>query len=697
MRSQPGIWGILFLWPCLGWAGGLPTLDAVEVVAGRQQLLGTATTASEGRVSAEQLKNRPLLRPAELLETVPGLIVTQHSGDGKANQYFLRGFNLDHGTDFASFVDGIPVNMPSHGHGQGYTDLNFLIPELIDSLQYRKGPYAAEDGDFAAAGSARLRYRRSLAQPFAQLTLGADHYRRGLLAGSRPSPQGEWLGALEWSQYDGPWQVAQDKRQLNGLLKLARGSAENGWALSLMGYDSEWTATDQIPQRALRRGELGRYGSLDPTSGGRSHRYSLSGEWAEQTAQGRRQAQLYALDYRLRLYSNFTYFLNDPVNGDQFSQADRRQHYGAQLSQTWFGTLAGRGSDTRLGLQLRHDAIDPVGLYLSRQRQRLATIREDEIALSHVGLYLDKQTEWQPWLRSVLGLRHDYQHFDVSSDRPANSGSGQDRLTSPKLNLILGPWAHSEFYLSYGRGFHSNDARGASIRLNPDPRDEGFLQPAPRLPLLVQAQGAEVGLRSAWRPGLSTSLALWRLRLDSELVFVGDAGRTEASRPSQRQGLELANYYTPRPGLILDADLALSSARFRDRAPEGRRIPGAVERTASLGLSLDTGGPWFGGLRVRHVGPRPLLEDDSVRAKSTTLLNARLGWRPRPGTEFSLDLLNLLDRDQADIEYFYASCLASEAATADCDAAAPGRAGLADRHVHPAEPRSLRFGLRLAL
>jgi outer membrane receptor protein involved in Fe transport len=664
---------------------GIPTLDVVEVTAGSQDLVGEASSATQGTVLGKQLETRALMRPGEVLEIVPGVIVTQHAGDGKANQYFLRGFNLDHGTDFFTSVNGIPVNMPTHAHGQGYTDLNFVIPELVERVRYRKGPYSAEDGDFAAAGAAHMEYYRSLPADFAEVGAGENGFRRALLAGSPAAAGGKLLYGIEWYENDGPWQVAQHYGKFNGVLRYSRGSAADGFALTGQAYRGQWTSTDQVARRAIESGAIDRFGTLDPSAGGSTHRYSLGLEWGRADAAGATRANAYWVDYRLNLFSNFTYFLNDPVNGDQFEQADRRKILGAAASHTWFHKLAGRSSDTSFGALVRQDRIDKVGLHLTAARTRLSTVREDDVTQRSLGVYLQNQTQWLEKFRSIVGWRQDFYRFEVDSDLPANSGRASDRIGSPKLALIFGPWARTEFYANWGWGFHSNDARGSTITVDPSSGD-----PVSRVDPLVRAKGAELGVRSAPLPGLQLTAAAWQLELDSELLFVGDAGTTEASRPSKRRGVELAAWYHPLPWLTIDADASFSRARFTDGDPAGDRIPGAIERVLSVGVGVDGLGPWFGGLRLRHFGTRPLIEDDSVRSRSSTLANLRVGYRLSKSLQATLDVLNLFDREVSDIEYFYCSRLGGEAPGVCAD----GSAGTDDIHLHPAEPRTLRVALR---
>lgn len=658
-------------------------LDPVQVT-GRHydNAVGTTDAASQGVIRAELLKSRPALRPGEVLEFVPGVIVTQHSGDGKANQYFLRGFNLDHGTDFATTVDGLPVNMPSHGHGQGYSDMNFLIPELVDRIEYRKGPYFARSGDFASAGSADIAYRRTLA-PFAALTLGGHGLRRGVGGGSADVAPGlQLLGALELQHNDGPWTVPERLRKTNGVLTLSGGSAEQGWSASLMGYDARWTATDQVPERLIREGvydgrPFGRFDSLDPTDGGESRRVSLGGEWHGASSAGRSKVSAYAIDYEMKLFSNFTYALERPADGDQFSQQDKRQVYGLAASHAVDHALGALAARSEFGLQLRHDRIR-VGLFDSVARAITRTTRDDKVRETLLGVYGQTSVELTPWLRSVVGLRADNARFSVDSlSDAANSGSASDHLLSPKFSLVAGPWAKTELFFNAGRGFHSNDARGTTATRDPKTGD-----PVDKVPGLVASRGLELGARSEWLPGLQSSLALWTLDSDSELVYVGDAGATEAQRPSRRRGVEWNNRWIPVSWLLVDADLAWTHARFRDNDPAGDRIPNAVDKVASFAVSLKDLGPWSAGLQWRYLGAGALIEDNSQRSRASLTTNLRVSrtlWRD---AELTLDVFNLFDREVDDIQYHYESQPRNE----------PAEAG---RHVHPAEPRSVRVTLKV--
>ena len=640
--------------------------------------VGTSDAASQGVIEAGLLRSRPALRPGEILEFVPGVIVTQHTGDGKANQYFLRGFNLDHGTDFATSVNGMPTNLPTHAHGQGYSDLNFLIPELVQRVEYRKGPYYAKGGDFSLAGAADIAYRTGFDRPFLDLGIGQRGFRRHVAGGSTDMGSGRTLlGAFEVMGHDGPWVVPQGLKRHNGVVTLSGVGDSSSWQLSFMGYQAKWTATDQVPERLLNAPGFNRYGSLDPTAGGDTSRHSVSGQWSHNDAQGGVwRAQAYVVRYAMDLYSNFTYALERPAAGDQFAQKDARTVWGGQFSYAMSHGLFERIARSELGLQWRTDKAR-VGLYDSVARRITEVVREDDVQQTLVGVYAQNVLEWTPWLRTIAGVRVDHKRAQVDAlSLTINGGTAQDSKASPKLSLILGPWRKSEFFVNAGTGFHSNDARGATIRL--DPRSG---ESAQRVPLLVAGRGAELGFRTEAIPGLQSSLALWGLKLDSELVYVGDAGATEASRASARRGVEFNNRYTPVQWLLIDADFAWSRGRFDN----GDRIPNAVDRVASMAVTLRDLAHWTTSLQWRYLGSGPLVEDNSVRSRPSSTLNTRItrglpGWGRQ--TDITLDIFNLTNRRVNDIQYFYESRLPGEPAP------------VADRHVHPAEPRTFRLSLR---
>jgi outer membrane receptor protein involved in Fe transport len=668
-------------------------------------------SASEKNVSGEEVNARPFSRPAEALEVVPGLIITQHSGDGKANQYFLRGFNLDHGTDLAINVDGMPVNMRTHGHGQGYADLNFLIPELIGSVNIRKGPYFADEGDFSSVGAVHIGLIDTIQKSMALVTVGGFGYRRALGITSTKVGDGNLLVAGEANTYNGPWDTPDNLRKLNAVVRYTEGTAANGFSLTGMAYSNHWNSTDQIPLRAIASGQVGLYGALDPTDGGRSDRFSVSGRWAQTDKDGSSKVNFYAIKSSLDLYNNFTFFLDNPDQGDQFHQRDDRVLAGVNASHTFNTMVAGLPMQTEIGFQSRYDDIK-VALSNTYQRQFLSGTRNDKVKEGSVGLFIQNTVHWTNWMRTTLGYRGDFYNTNVNSLlTPANSGNANASIGSPKFSLVVGPFAKTEFFFNAGEGFHSNDARGVTIKESPS---DG--SPVDASPFLVKTRGAEVGVRTRIIPGLDSSLSLFVLDSASEILFVGDAGDTEPSRPSRRYGFEWSNHYKPVSWLQIDGDLAMTHARFRGdnsaqatayaelagypavqigNAP-GNYIPGAPNMIASAGIRLGEKTGWFGALRYRYFGPRPLTEDGAFRSPGTGLLNGQVGYRFDNGWRIQLDAYNLTDSKSDQITYAYGSLLKTDALFAQChpvQVAPPAvcQTGVMDRVLHPVEPFAVRL------
>jgi outer membrane receptor protein involved in Fe transport len=675
---------------------------------------GEPRMASQITISGDDLNARPVARPGEILEAVPGLIVTQHSGEGKANQYFLRGYNLDHGTDMAIFVDDVPVNMRTHAHGQGYSDLNWLMPETVGSLLVRKGPYFANEGDFGSAGDLHIGLIDSVPKAIAELTAGSFGYRRIFGMDSFKAGEGNLLIAGEAGTYNGPWVNPDDMRKLNGLVRYTQGTALDGFSITGMAYSNRWNSTDQVPQRAITSGQIGLYGSEDPSDGGNTNRFALSARIAGTDDAGSWKANAFVVKSELDLFNNFTYFLSDPTLGDQFHQHDDRVMAGGNASRTLDGSFAGRPMQTTFGIQTRYDDID-LGLTDTYQRSFLSNVRSDKVGEGSVGVYAENTVRWTGWLRTTLGWRGDYYEATVNSIFDANnSGHVSAGIGSPKFTTVIGPFNKTEFFVGAGEGMHSNDARGATT--TEDPTD-----PATRLspsPLLVRTKGAEVGVRSKIVPELDSSVSLFLLDQDSEIVFSGDAGDTEASRASRRYGVEWTNRYRPVSWLDVDADLALTHARFVGYDSEqaavyaslagypvaqignapGNYIPNAPAMVASAGITIgEKSGP-FGTLRWRYLASSPLTEDNVFRSPTTSIFNGRIGYRDANGWRIQLDVLNLLNSKTNQITYAYGSLIKTDSLYSLCfpTKIAPASVcqnGVMDYVLHPIEPLTVRLTL----
>ena len=676
-------------------------LDAITVVATG---ISTMTAASAGDVSQEQMLSQPLLRPAAILENIPGLIVTQHSGEGKANQYFLRAFNLDHGTDLALEVDDMPVNMPTHAHGQGYSDLNFLIPELATDLHYKKGPYFADEGDFATAGTARIGLETT-APTTVTLGFGEDGYRRALMMGSTALAGGSLLAAGEVYHNDGPFDVPDDYNRLNGVLRYFHGEPQDFYTVTAMAYSGKWTSTDQVPQHAIDEGAIDRFGSLNPSDGGTSSRDSLSFSRVKRTDTTQAQFSAYIIRYKLDLWSTFTYYLRNPIDGDQMLQHDDRVVYGFKGSNTWYTTLFGRPMSNVIGVQARVDDIRDVGIFSTYERQVTGTTQNAGVMESSGAVYAENGVQWTDHLRTVLGVREDDFDFNVK-DKMLNAdgsctlasdpegcvtGNKRASIFSPKLGIVLGPWANTTFFINAGDGYHSNDARGVTRSgANPDV--------SPVTPL-TRATSAEVGVSSRPLPAWETSLDIFKLKLKSELVFDGDAGVTEPSGATTRTGVEWSNTYHVNSWLSAQFDASFTRARFDsnsapddlgcgDAAPThpcttpigivGRYIPNSPTNVIDAGLTAHPESGWFGAVRARHFGESPLVEDDSARSPQYTTVDAQVGFEKPHEWLVALDVFNVADVKWNDIEYYYVSRLKNEASAE------------ADTVVHPGVPRTVR-------
>lgn len=674
----------------------------MTVVNGRDDsLVGIATSATQGTVGATELAERPILRSGEILETVPGVIITQHAGGGKANQYFLRGFNLDHGTDFAVFIDDMPLNLPSHAHGEGYSDMNTVIPEFVQRLDYEKGPYYANVGNYGSAGSAHLVFYEKLPQDFVTVEGGMFGYERGVFGLSQTVGSGTLLYGGEAYHDDGPWVHPDNYSKYNGIVRYSEGDAAFGFSVTARVYHGKWNSSDQLAENSVPI--VGFFGTLNPTDGGNSERFSLQGEWHREDVDSITKVSAYGFYYSLDLFSDFTYYLIDPSQGDQFEQRDNRWVAGIDARHTRFTQWFDVSVENSIGLQIRNDWIDN-GLYQTDNRVRVdkydaltdailpAITQADQFTDTQVGLYAENKIQWTEKLRTVAAIRGDLAYYDVTSlVNPANSGTATSLLPSPKVSLIVGPWDKTEFYAQGGFDFHSNDGRGATQNVEPVSADNPYPgTTSAKIPGLIQTKGAEIGVRSSAVSHWQSTLSLWWLHSDSELQQDGDTGGTVASKqPSNRYGIEWANYYTPVEHLTLDLDIAESSARFTsvdadDAAPGsagGNRVPEAVGTVISSGITLHDWRGFGATLRLRHFGPRDLTSDGIYRSASTLLLNAQAGYQINQHWRLFVEALNLLNSHSHDIDYAYTSRITPTAAPAFQNV------------FHPVEPFQVRVGV----
>jgi outer membrane receptor protein involved in Fe transport len=653
-------------------------LQEVVVSAERLKLIGIATTASEGVVVNDELALAPAYRPGQLLETVPGLDVTSHSGEGKANQYLMRGYNLDHGTDLAVYVDDMPVNEPTHAHGQGYADVNFMIPELATNIRYSKGTYYASEGDFASVGAVHLNYLDAIDDQMA-LTAGTLGFQRVFGAGSQAVGEGRLLGALELQHYDGPWDNPDDQRKVNAVLRYSSGDDRAGYSVTGMFYHGLWNSTTDQPMRAIDAGLISRFGSLDPSDGGEAQRASLSARFFDMTGGGQLSANAYLINNQLTLWNDFTHFLIDPVNGDQEAQHENRITVGGGANFSRTDEVLDVRNDWWVGVSSRFDFND-VSRVPTRGRVELPAsadplnvFESDRVHLRDVAAYVQATTHWQPWLRTVLGLRED---GIQGSDTGTNPGNANASLFQPKASVILTPLATTEFYLSAGRGFHSDDLRGVN---------QAAAAGVPGAPLIARQDGEEIGLRQQVGRRFALTLALFNLDAQSETTYDPDVGQDTAGPASRRRGFEVNATYQAAAWLELYGSYSADHARFKTPFDDGtghvgEYLPNAPFATGSFAAYVKDLGPWSGGLQYRYLGAYPLSSDDAVRGSGYGEWNGDIRYALEGGWKLALGVYNITNKRANAIEFWYVDRLAGEPA-----------AGVADVHIHPLEPTSARL------
>jgi outer membrane receptor protein involved in Fe transport len=671
-------------------------LSEVVVTASRVNLIGTATTASQGAVTEQELDLRPAYRVGQLLESVPGLVVTVHSGEGKANQYLARGFNLDHGTDIANFVDDMPVNRPTNTHGQGYSDLNFIMPEISNGLEYTKGPYYASVGDFGSVASTHMHLANEIPDQVAVAagTLGVTNFFAG--GTDHFTAQDRLLGGIYYGHVDGPFTHPDNFRKVAGTLRFSHGTDADGYSATAMYFHGEGNMTTDQPLRAIEQGLISRWGSLDPSDGSLSERFSLSGHYGATGDSWKSRSSVYFIRSKMILWNDFTHYLDDPVNSDQEEQYESRTTAGGQSAFTFTQTLGSLQNDMVLGVQVRFDnayvnrkhTLQRVPLsYCSLEQADGGAIpmpaaggicNADQVHLLDVGPYVEDTTHWTEWLRTVVGFREEYYRAGDRSLTTGFEGTTHQTLFQPKGSLIFGPFVDTELYLSAGRGFHSDDVRGVfgTVPIAGVPGTAG------RTPLLAPTTGVELGVRSNIVPKLSMQLALFRQEFNSELAYDADQGQDSASAPSRREGIELSAEYRPTRWMELNTDLAFSRARYRGSLAayelDGPFIANAPTFIGSCGVLVDNLGPWFGGLQWRKLGPYPISDGNRFpEDPGYGEFNLDAGYKVSSHLKVQLSIFNVLNTKANSSAYFYTSRLPGEPAD-----------GVTGIQVHPLEPIS---------
>jgi hypothetical protein len=697
---------------------GPKTIGHVSAVGRAANLVGAADAASEGTISAQDIADRPILRPGELLEAIPGLVISQHSGEGKANQYYLRGFQLDHGTDLESTIGGIPINMVSHAHGQGYSDINWLMPELVSFVEFKKGPYYADQGDFSTAGSYNVYFRDTI-EPITTFGFGDFGYDRLFTAGSPPVGAGHLLYGAEIDHDNGTFVKPDEYHKFNGFLRYSLDRGKDNFGVNAFAYDGAFNSTDQIPQRLVDAGIISPYGYVDPTDGGNTYRYAMSTQWQHKDSNGRTKFNAYVVDYSLELFSDFTYdlfdannYYNETVNpitcsaafttckpnsgagalrapnyssycpaytapkgaavdsttpapydfqcGDQREQEDKRVISGFNFSRSFLTP----GSSTTVGVDTRNDNISTLGLFLVQDRNRLpgGTLSDDHAVERGSDVNIQSELRVGPKLRFLPGIRTDFYSFHDAAYDPLNSGAGSAAMVNPKMNVAYAFTPNSELYLDYGSSFHSNDVRGTTYVDDPQTHApfDSTGAPVGQNPLLNRSVGEEAGYRYSV-PGLTTTLSLWELYQADELIFDGDHGTTSLGGPTQRKGVEFANHYLPRPWLTLDADLATSTARFLDDPTHvGTGVPESLNSVVALGATVDEP-RYAASLRMRYFGPRTLDTQGDAKSPPSTIWSTQFTRKLRRNERLTFDMFNIFNADVPDVTYYYNSWLPYDA------------------------------------
>ena len=682
-------------------AAGEPStvVDSVVVTASRVNILGTAETASQGVVTSKELSLRPVFRPGELLETTPGLVVTAHSGEGKANQYMVRGFNLDHGTDIANYIDDMPINRPTNAHGQGYSDVNFFMPEAASGLDFTKGPYYASVGDFGAVASTHLKLVNFLPNQVAA-SVGAMGMYNVFGGGTHEFTEDDRLmGAAYYGHLDGPWVHPDNFSKYTGLLRYSHGKATEGWDVTAMYMKNQGNFSTDQPLRAVQEGLISRFGTLDPTDGNSSERWSLSSHYAHNTENWRLRASGYFINSKMVLWNDFTHFLTDQVHGDQEQQDESRNAFGGQASAAWEQDYGSITNETVFGLQARHDdaqidrkhtqfrallnyceLLQPDGSYLKSAATNGAC-NADRVNLTDIGAYVEDTTRWTHWLRTVVGLREEYYSATDHSLVTGFQGSQDQTLFQPKGSLILGPFHQTEFYLSAGRGFHSDDVRGVfgTVPI------EGIPAFAGKTPLMEPADGKEFGVRTNIIPKVQLQVAVFQEDFKSELAYDAEAGQDSASAPSRREGVEISGQYRPFRWLELNSDLAFSKPRYQGSAAllasyglNGPYIAEAPNFIGSFGMLVDNLGPWFGGLQWRDLGSYPVSDGDKNPTDAGySEINADVGYNVNAHLRLQATAFNLLNTKANAAGYMYTTRLPGEPV-----------GGVLGAQGHPIEPLS---------
>jgi len=611
--------------------------------------IGATISASQGEFTQADIRDKPLLRTTQFLEQIPGLILSNETNAIDAATMYLRGFLIDHGTDFAFFVDGIPMNLGSNPHAQGYTDLNFIIPELVSNVDFGKGPYYAKVGNFSSVGYANIQFYDAMPYGIAKIEAGQYDWFRTVVANSGRVGPGTLLYGFQFNYFDNAFSTPEDLNKTTGIFRYTIAEDNDKLTLSTYLYNGQATSEPVVPLRLVQSGAISPFTNLSPTDFIVANRFMLNGQWQHTWGDGAvTTGNIYGYRFTLSLTENPSGFTTGP-QGDQIDQIDQRWVTGVNLSHTWKSSLLPDQVANTVGIQVRHDSIPHADIFSTEDRVFVSTLSSAGIDETDTGIFYQNDMKWSEKVRTILGLRGEFYDAGVNNNlTPENSGDKSTKMFLPKGSLVLGPWEHTDFYLNGGYSFHSNNAEGSVVNIDPATGDQVV-----RTPLLVQARGAEVGFRSQAIHNLTTSAALWQLHLGSELVFDPVAETTVPLRSSDRYGIEWTNTYKITDWLTLNGDYSWAHGRLLGVDPDtpGQHIPEAPTTVFSGGPSINLPNGLFANLHYRYWGPRYLIEDGSASSRATNLFELSTGYQCQRWT-LNLSILNLFNNNSHDIDFF---------------------------------------------
>ncbi len=633
-----------------GETGGALRLSP-KVVELRSLVLDPVARNNFRSVSALDISLRPTTSSQDVLRLVPGLFIGQHAGGGKAEQLFLRGFDIDHGTDINITVDGVPVNMVSHAHGQGYADLHYLIPELINKVDFRKGPYDVDRGNFATAGYVDFQTRTSVAENIVKVEAGQFGTFRAVglieVLGKKKQADESLLIAPEYMYTRGYFDHPQNFNRFNFFTKYTRALGRSRFSVSGSAFHSKWKASGQIPERALQAGLIGFFGAIDPNEGGNTGRYQLNTQLLTRLSdRSSVTQQAYYVRYDFTLFSNFTFYLNNPVDGDQIRQVEKRNLAGYSVKYSTTSYAGNTQMQTTVGAGLRYDQTDDSELSRTRERVTVITpVMKGDVHELNAYAWIGQSARFSRKFSMDGGLRFD-QFRSVYKDKLQNERTTASAgIVSPKINFNYQAAPSTRLYVSLGRGFHSNDTR---VVVQTGGRE-----------VLPAAYGTDIGFIIKPARNVMVQSALWYLKLDQEFVYVGDEGIVEPGGRSRRMGVDLSLRYQPFSWMHLDLDANYSHGRAMDEPKEADRLPLAPVVTSIGGITVNNQRGWSGSLRYRWMGDRPANEDNSIIAEGYVVADMLLQYRKKKW-EATVSVQNIFDVRWKETQFDTESKLAGE-------------------------------------